>query len=641
MLYAKVVLGLPVEGPFDYSVPEHLRKKIRAGLRVWIQFRDKKKLGYVVKLAAESNIERVKPILEIIDDFPIIDKNMLLLTRELSDYYGCSWGEAIETALPQGLRKGKEITNNIKERKALKHKDKKDVILIHDLDGRARWDIYLKLIKETLDNNKSAVVLLPDIASVLKAKEIINANLGILPSLLYRKQPGELDEWLKIKERGCGVVVGTRSAIFAPVNNLGLVIIDEEQDTVYKQDQVPHYHARDVAFMRTAIEKAKLILGSASPSLESFYLAKKGKINYTLLPRKRNFPQIKIIDMRQEQRYSKQKNIIFSKYLLDCITQGIGEKGKTLLFLNKSGFATFASCRNCGTVLKCPRCNVNLVYHFKDNILTCRYCNFKIPPLRICPDCNSAYIRYLGTGREKIESELSRIFPHARIRMLDNLQDAALKDGDIFISSASIIKKTNYPECSDFLSDSSESRRVAAQSSNIRVTFGLIGILSIDDSLNRIDLRSTEKVFGLLSGLLTLTQEKIIIQTQAPRHYCFGAIENKDINLFYEEELKQRKQLQFPPYRHLCLLKLRGKKENSVKEASSVLFDRLSKYGQSNKSIKVVSVNPGEPGKLRGNFYWQILIKAGSASKIVKFIKLHLKNFSHSGIIVTIDVDPV
>jgi len=667
VLYAKVVLGLPVEGPFDYSVGEHLHKKIRAGVRAWIQFRAQRKLGYVVKLAAESNIERVKPILEIIDDFPIIDKNMLLVTRELSDYYGCSWGEAIETALPQGLRKGKEITNNIKERKDLKHKDKRDVVLIHDLDGRARWDIYLKLIKETLDNNKSAVVLLPDIASVLKVKEIINANLGISPSLLYRKQPGELDEWLKIKERGCGVVVGTRSAIFAPVNNLGLVIIDEEQDTVYKQDQVPHYHAREVAFMRTAIEKAKLILGSASPSLESFYLAKKGKINYTLLPRKRNFPQIKIIDMRQEQRYSRQKNIIFSKYLLDCIMQGIDEKGKTLLFLNKSGFATFASCRNCGTVLKCPRCNVNLVYHFKDNILTCRYCNFKIPPPRICPDCNSAYIRYLGTGREKIESELSRVFPHARIRILDNLQDAALKDGDIFISSASIIKKTNYPECSDFLSDSfpnevmqrsktsgsrsdtevkaatfgTGSRRYTAQSSSIRDTFDLIGVLSIDDSLNRIDLRSTEKVFGLLSGLLTLTQEKIVIQTQAPRHYCFGAIENKDINLFYEEELKQRKQLQFPPYRHLCLLKLRGKKENSVKEASSVLFDRLSKYGQSNKSIKVVSVNPGEPGKLRGNFYWQILIKAGSASKIVKFIKLHLKNFSHSGIIVTIDVDPV
>ena len=632
MLYAKVVLGLPVEGPFDYSVPAHFYKKIKEGVRAWIQFRDKRKVGYVVKLTAESNIEHVKPILEIIDDSPILNKNMLLLTKELSDYYGCSWGEAIETALPQSLRKGKKITNNIEEQKYIKHKYNQEAVLIHDLDGGARWDVYLKLIKETLDNNKSAIVLLPDIASVLKVKEIITTNLGISPVLLYRKQPKELEEWLKVKESKFNIVIGTRSGIFAPVSCLGLVIIDEEQDSVYKQDQVPHYHAREVAFMRIAIEKAKLILGSASPSLESFYLAKRGKIDpssmlgidaersrsikYTFLPRKRDFPQIKIIDMRQEQRYFKQRNIILSKYLQDCMIQTIDTKGKILLFLNRSGFATFATCRNCGMVLKCPRCNVNLVYHFKDNILNCRYCNFKMPPPQICPSCNSAYLRYLGTGTEKIESELCRIFPHARVRRLDNLENADIEDADIFISTASIIKKTDY-------------------------NFDLIGILSIDNSLNRIDFRSTEKTFGLLVGLLTLTKEKVIIQTSVPRHYCFKAAENKDINLFYDEELKQRKQLKFPPYRHLCLLKLRGKKENSVKEASNALFNRLNKCGKSNKGIKVVSLNPGQPAKLRGNFYWQILIKASSPLKIVKFLKLHLKGFSHSGIIVTIDMDPL
>ena len=631
MLYAKVVLGLPVEGPFDYSVPVHLYKKIKEGVRVWIQFRDKRKLGYVVKFTTKSNIEHVKPILEIIDDSPILDKNMLLLTKELSDYYGCSWGEAIETALPEGLRKGKKITNNIEECKDIKHKYNQEAILIHDLDGGARWDIYLESIKDTINNNRSVIVLLPDINSVLKAKETITASLGISPGLLYRKQPKELEEWQKVKESKFNIIIGTRSGIFAPVSKLGLVIIDEEQDTVYKQDQVPHYHAREVAFMRIAIEKARLILGSASPSLESFYLAKKGKINpsstlgidaersrsikYMLLPRIRDYPEVKIIDMRHEQRYFKQRDIILSKYLQDCIIQVLDSKGKTLLFLNRRGFATFASCRNCGMVLKCPRCNVNLVYHFKDNILNCRYCNFKMPPPQICPSCNSAYIRYLGTGTEKVESEFSRVFPHARIRRLDNLQDVDIENADIFISSASIIKKTNY-------------------------NFDLIGILSIDNSLNRIDFRSTEKTFGLLVGLLTLTERKIIIQTSLPRHYCFKAAEFKDINLFYDEELKQRKQLKFPPYQHLCLVKLRGEKENRVKETSDTLFNRLNKYSK-NKNIKVVSVNPSQPAKLRGNFYWQILIKAGSPLKIIKFLKLHLKNFSHSGIIVTIDMDPL
>ena len=615
MLYAKVVLGLPVEGPFDYSLPPHFYKRIKVGVRVWIQFRDKRKLGYVVKLTTESDVEQVKPILEIIDDSPILDKNMLLLTKELSDYYGCSWGEAIETALPEGLRKGKEITNNIEERRDIKDKYNQEAILIHDLDKSARWDIYLKSIKDTINNNRSAIVLFPDINSVLKAKEVIARYLGISPRLLYRKQPGELKEWLGVKESQFNIVIGTRSGIFAPVSNLGLVVIDEEQDTVYKQDQVPHYHAREVAFMRIAIEKAKLILGSTSPSLESFYLAKKGKIKYILLPRKRNFPETKIIDMHEVQRYSKGKNIILSKYLQDCIIQTLDAKGKILLFLNRRGFATFASCRNCGMVLKCPRCNINLVYHFKDNILNCAYCNFKMSPPRLCPSCNAAYIRYSGTGTEKIESELSRIFPYVRIRRLDNLQNLDIENADIFISTASIIKRTNY-------------------------NFALIGILSIDNSLNRIDFRSTEKAFGLLVGLLGLTEKRVLIQTNLPRHYCFQALEKKDMSMFYNAELKQRKQLKFPPYQHFCLVKLRGEKENRVKETSKILFNRLNKYSK-NRNIKVVSVNPSQPAKLRGNFYWQILIRAGSPLKIVKFLKLHLKNFSHSGIIVTVDVDPV
>ncbi len=616
MLYAKVVLGLPVEGPFDYSVPLSLRKRIREGVRVWVEFRDKKKLGYVVEVSATTNIQRVKPVIEIIDNSPVLDKNMLLLTQKLSNYYGCSWGEAIETALPEGLRKGNKITNNIEEPKNTKHKNKQEAILIHDLNTQARWEIYLSQIKETISNNKSAIVLMPDINLVLKAKEAITAHLGVSPVILYRKQPKETEEWLNVKESKFNIVIGTRSGIFAPVNNLGLIIIDEEQDTVYKQDQVPHYHARDVAFMRAAIEKAKLILGSISPSLESFYLAKKNKINYTVLPRIKDFPEVKIIDMRQEQRYFKERNIILSKYLQDCIMQALDSKSKILLFLNRRGFATFASCRNCGTVLMCTRCNINLVFHFKENTLNCSYCNFKMAPPRICPSCNSAYIRYAGMGSEKIESEVSRVFPQARVSRLDNLEDVDIESADIFISTASIIKKTNY-------------------------NFGLIGILSIDNSLNRIDFRSTEKAFGLLAGLLARTDKKIVIQTSLPKHYSLQAIENKDINIFYDEELKLRKQLNFPPYQHLCLVKLRGKKENSVKEACNALFDRLHKYAKNNKSVKVVSANPGQPGKLRGNFYWQILIKGVSPLKIAGFLKLHLKKFPHSGIIVTIDVDPV
>lgn len=643
MLYAQVVVGLPVNGPFDYSIPSNLYSKVKEGMRAWVQFRTKRILGYVVKLTEETHIENVKPLLDIIDDSPILDKNMLLLTKGLSDYYGCSWGEAIEAALPEGLRKGRALPKMAKPlifppqpyasapKRNFSQIPNNGILVVQDWDRFSRWDIYVKEIKAALGEHKSVIILLSDKKSAIKTKKIIEDRMGYSPQVLYRKQTQELKEWAKVKNGNFDIIMGTRSSIFAPVNNLGLIIIDEEGDTVYKQDQVPHYHAREVAFMRINIEKAKLILGSTLPSLESFYLANKGKINpsttlkidgltslaieYLPLPRRRAFPEIKIMDMRHTAYNLKHRNIILSKYLEDGIGQTLETKGKILLFLNRRGFATFASCRHCGAVLKCPRCNINLVYYFKDKILNCHYCNFKMQAPQICPSCNSGYIRYGGIGTEKIESELARVFPQARINSPDDLRDIDIQNTDIFISTKSIIKETDYD-------------------------FDLIGILSIDNSLSRIDFRSTEKTFGLLIGLLGLTSKKIIIQTSLPKHYCFRAIENKDINIFYAEELKERRQLGFPPFKHLAIIKLRGKNEDKVKKISADLFSKLKRINK-DRNINIVGVNPGQPAKLRGNFYWQVLLKTNSPQKAAKFLKLHLKNFSHSGIIVTIDMDPL
>ena len=265
--------------------------------------------------------------------------------------------------------------------------------------------------------------------------------------------------------------------------------------------------------------------------------------------------------------------------------------------------------------LKCPRCSINLVYHSRDNILVCHYCNFKLAPPKICPICESGYIRYLGAGSEKIESEISRLFPQARIKLLDEWAGSGADDVDIFISTESILKAGNFD-------------------------FGLIGIISLDNSLNRVDFRSSEKTFVLLMGLLRLTAKRIIIQTGLVNHYCIRAIEGKDANLFYREELKYRKQLGFPPYNHIGLAKLRGNNEEKVSDASHRLFDGL-KAAIKDKVIEAVSVNPGQPVKLRGKYCWQILLKSSSAQKLSKFLKKYLKSFPHSGIIATVDIDPV
>lgn len=614
MLYAKVVLGLPVEGPFDYSFDPRADKRISEGFRVWVEFGSRKKLGYVVGVSTKTRIKRVKPILEIIDKTPAVNQNVLSLTAKLSEYYACSWGEAIEAALPDALRKGRPVENNTAAVVDTRNRRAQESLLIHDLNSGARWDIYLSRIKETLGTNRSVIALFPDINSVLKARDTIAARLGITPVILYRKQPNELENWLKAKNSNFNCIIGTRSGIFAPVNNLGLVIIDEEEEPVYKQDQVPHYHARQIAFMRCRIEKAALILGSGSPSLESFYLAKKEEIKYMLLPREKSLPQVKVVDNKAEFNRFKQTGVILTKYLQDCIAQALDSKGKTLLFLNRHGFATSASCRNCQAILKCPRCDISLIYHYKDNVLSCRYCNFKMDPPKICPHCNAAYIRYQGSGIEKLESEVSRCFPQARVVRSDSPVD--IDNADILISTASIIKQAH--RC-----------------------FDLTGVLSIDNSLNRVDLRSTEKIFGLLTGLLMLTDKKMVIQTNAANHYSLQAIINNNAGIFYDEELRQRKQLKFPPFSHLCLVKLRSSRESIVREASGILFEDLSKRALGNKSIKVLSLNRGQPEKLRGNFYWQILLESGSPLKMVKFLKLHLKNFRHSGIIVTVDVDPI
>ncbi len=613
MLYAKVVLGIAVEGPFDYIVPPDLERKISVGSRVWVTLRTQRMVGYVVGLAHKTNISHLKNILSVIDECPVLDKNMLSLAKELSDYYCCSWGEAIETALPASLRKGRVIP-------AIKYTDRKSdyydrkIVLLHDLDGRERWDIYLTNIEETLRQDKSVIFILPDIESARRTQRFIHEKLHISLAMLYRKQPSEWKEWVKIREGKVGVVIGTRSAVFAPFNNLGLIIIDEEEDSVYKQEQVPHYHAREIASMRAGTEKAKLILASASVSLESFYQAKKNEISYTFIPRKKEYPEIKIIDMKYEKSRIKSKNIILSKYLQDSIASTLASGGKALLFLNRKGFATFASCSTCGTALRCPRCNINLVYHFKDNMLECHYCNFKMPPPQICPSCNSGYIKYSGIGTEKIEGELSRVFPCAKIKRQDNQESISLKDTDICISTSAIMKHPGY-------------------------NFDLTGVLFIDNSLNRIDLRASEKTFGLLTGLLALTEKKFIIQTSLPGHHSFKALIEKDVALFYKEELKQRKQLNFPPYTHMILVKLRGRDEDKVKTASLALFEKLNK--SCSGDIDILAVNPGQPAKLRGNFYWQILISSHNPKKAAKFLKIHLKDFSHSGIIVTVDVDPL
>jgi primosomal protein N' (replication factor Y) (superfamily II helicase) len=620
-MFAQVHLGLPLEGPFDYLVPAELETRIKPGSRVFVNFRAKKMVGYVAGLSDKTVIPKVKPILECLDDSPVLNDELLALTKEVAEYYCCSWGEAIETALPQGLRKGKllhlspeaSFDGRGHSARVLKEHAQTQTMLIHDWAGKLRWERYWEALALALERKESSIILMPDKDAVARAQALIAEKFHVPVGLMYRECPSELSEWLKIRAGAVQIVVGTRSAVFAPVQNLGLIIVDEEQDQAFKQDQVPHYHAREVAFMRARRRLARCLLASTAPSLESFSLADKGKLTFTRLEEK-EIPQVKIIDLKNLPLFNRKKALVLTLYVQDAIESALQSGEKILLFINRKGFATFAACHHCGAVLKCPRCNINVVYHYKSNVLSCHYCNYKIKPPEICPQCNSGYIKYSGAGTEKIESELCRLFPQAVIKQIEEGEDFDLASADIFVATQAVLKYASE-------------------------TFSLVVVLAIDYELNRVDFRASEKSFFLLSSLLRLSSRKMLIQTSLPHHYCFSALEQNKPELFYEAELAMRKQLDFPPVRHMGLVKVRGKKEEKVQSVSQNLFTTLQEKAVQT-DISVISVNPGEHVKLRGNFYWQIVLHAGSAQKLASFLKSSLKKISHSGIIVTVDIDP-
>lgn len=615
MLYAKVVFGLPVEGPFDYEVPETLSVKIKPGARITADFCNQKKTGYTVNLSSKTNIRKLKKISGLLDETPILNKEMLVLTKQISEYYCCSWGEAIELALPAALRAGKAVSFREESTSipdiSIKEPEK---ILIHCPDYQKRWEeLYQPKIRETLDKNKPVIILLPDTSVLAQTAEWVKKYFKEEATVTYRNQPKELEKWLDIKQGLTRIVISTRSGIFAPFNRVGLIIIDEEQAYGYKQDQSPHYHARVAALMRAKTDNASLILGGTCPSLESFYLAKKNRISYQYTPLKTTSCEVKILDMKGLPLLSNRKNIILAKYLEDSIRQSIQAKEKTLLFINRLGFATTAICFNCGTILECERCESNLVFYFKENILRCHHCNYKLSPPQVCPKCNAGYLKYLGAGTEKIESELCRLYPEAKIERLEKQDNTTTLDADILIATQAVEKHS-------------------------KLTFSTAAVLDIDNGLNKIDFRATEKTFFILSALFTQSAKKLIIQTNLTNHYVFKALAAKNPALFYKEELKQRKALNFPPYANFAQIKLRGQNEEKAESASISLFNELKK--DTPKSMEVLSVGKPYPSKLRGNFYRQIILKGKSPVLISKFIKLRLKKFRHSGIIVTVDIDP-
>jgi len=612
MLYVEVVVGLPIDGVFDYSVKDRWEGKLAIGKRVLVPFRNQRKVGYIVNIKNYSPIKNIKPIYEVIDEVPILDNELLRLSKRISEYYYCFWGEAIELILPNALRKAKRI--EIKPIDLQKPTSKKSkILLIQNLEGDKIWEIYRERIEEKLKNSQDIIFLVPQIEKIDEVVKKIKENFNIEPVVFHSGQKEKINllSWQRVKNGETKIAVGTRMAVFLPFRNLGLIIIDEENNPSYKEERSPYYHTRVVAMMRRDLENTDIVMADISPSLEMLYLAKKKKVDYLLLEKKDNI-SITVIDTKREFYFRKKRTGFLLSYpLSELLNQALMNKEKVLIFLNRRGFSTYIYCPHCKKILKCPRCDINLTYHFKEKILLCHLCNYKVKPTKFCPECNSSYIRYSGLGVEKLESKLSLFYPQAKILRYDKEKTLTGDNFDFIIATEAIFKE--------------------------KINVDLIAVVSLDNVLNRVDFRAGESAFYILLKLLSFNPKRMLIQTNIAGHYCFEALKKRDLRFFYERELDLRKELRLPPIRHLGLIELRGENQTKVKNKTESLFKKLKKIND--KDVEVVSYFAHSPLKLRDNYIWQVMLKTKSLQKLIPFLKRVLKKFSASNIKISVDID--
>lgn len=498
------------------------------------------------------------------------------------------------------------IFNSIKD----KNNKESNKFLIHGVTGSGKTEVYLQLIEKTIKLNKQVIVLVPEISLTPQTLERFVGRFGNNVAVLHsRLSYGErFDEWRRIKEGKVQIVVGARSAIFAPFENLGLIVIDEEHETSYKSSSNPKYNTIEVAEKRCELEGACLVLGTATPSIETYFRAENREINLLTLKKRVNdkkLPAMKIVDMRDE--LDRGNKSVLSLELYKAIEDNLKNKGQTILFINRRGYSTFVSCRKCGYVVKCKNCDISLTYHISDNKLKCHYCGLTVNPPIMCPKCKSKYIKYFGIGTQKVEEIIKKYFPEARVARMDI--DTTTKKGsherilskmkkgqiDILIGTQMISKGLDFP----------------------RVT--LVGIIAADTSLNLPDYRSSERTFQLLTQVGGRAGRgefdgKVIVQTYNPDHYSIQLAQNHDYINFYRKEILLRKEFQYPPFVNLINITIIGPDEkkviNGAKNTYTCIVGYLKNLGKNDIISSIYGPNPAPLGKIKNNYRWQIVVKS-------------------------------
>ena len=516
--------------------------------------------------------------------------------------------------------------------------NKYEEFLLFGVTGSGKTEIYLQLIEKVLKQNKKAIMLVPEISLTPQMIERFIARfdkerIAVLHSKLSIGE--RYDEWNKIKENKADIIIGARSAIFAPVQNLGIIIIDEEHDSSYKSEATPKYNAIEIANKIAKEEKIPIVLGSATPDITTYYKAEKGEITKLTLTKRANnsnLPQIEIIDLKQELANGNHSMLSFELY--NSIEENLKNHYQTILFLNRRGYSTFIMCRDCGYTVKCKNCNISMTYHSFEKKLKCHYCGYEENLVTICPECGSKKIRYFGTGTQKLEDEIHKQFPNATTIRMDvdtvtkkNSHEEILnkfknENIDILIGTQMVVKGHHFP----------------------KVT--LVGVIAADSSLNMDDYRANEKTFQILvqvagrAGRENLSG-KVVIQSYNPESFSIQTAKKQNYQEFYETEITLRKQLKYPPFCDIIVIGFNSLKEEKIIETSQKVYDLLKEKVPENYIISKPAPSPID--KIQNRYRWRIIIKGNmdwNLNEILNKCLATIYEKNDKSVNISIDVNP-
>lgn len=494
------------------------------------------------------------------------------------------------------------VLNRVSE--SLENK-KFEEFLLYGITGSGKTEVYLQLIEKSINMNKKAIVLVPEISLTPQMLERFMSRFGKekIAVLHSKLSTGERhDEWQRIKQNKAQIVIGARSAIFAPVENLGIIIIDEEHDSSYKSETTPKYDAKEIANKIAKKQKIPVVLGSATPDIQTYYKATQGDIQLLQLTKRANnsnLPEVKIIDLKQELANGNRS--MLSTELYNAIEKNIKEKHQTILFLNRRGYSTFIMCRDCGYTVKCKNCNITMTYHSCQNKLKCHYCGYEKEIVTKCPECGSDKIRYFGTGTQKLQQEIQKQFPQAKTIRMDvdtitkkNSHEEILnkfknENIDILIGTQMVVKGHHFP----------------------KVT--LVGVIAADSSLNIDDYRATERTFQILTQVAGRAGRgnlpgNVIIQSYNPENYSIQYAQKQDYLTFYETEITLRKQLKYPPFCDIIVIGFTSIDEDKIKKMSGFVYKEL-KNRLKKEDFNVFKPMPAPIDKIQNKYRWRIIAK--------------------------------